>query len=89
MAADELKFIDDQEYVCEAHPWLPFNHDGCPGPGIHKSELLDLHEHAQLISNDDYDAFLALLVAARRAGVLERETSALRHHLPMPDGTEP
>jgi hypothetical protein len=74
MPAVVLKVIDDREYVCEAHRWLPFNHDGCPGPGIHKSELDDLHNHTQLISNEDYDRFLALLFAAGRAGVLEHES---------------
>jgi hypothetical protein len=24
----------DHRFVCEVHPWLPFPHDACAGPGV-------------------------------------------------------
>jgi hypothetical protein len=45
--------------------------------------LQDLYKHAQVIWNDDYEAFIRLLVAARRAGVLQQETAALADHVPV------
>jgi hypothetical protein len=28
------KLCDGTGWLCEAHPDLPFGHDGCPGPGV-------------------------------------------------------
>lgn len=28
-------------WVCEQHPWLPFDHDDCAGPGVLRDDLLD------------------------------------------------
>jgi hypothetical protein len=83
MRADELEVINDRGYVCELHPWLEFYHDKCPGPAFPRQLLEDLHKHAQLIWNEDYEAFIRLLVAARRAGVLEKETAALADYVPV------
>jgi hypothetical protein len=83
MRADEFEVIDDRGHVCELHPWLEFYHDKCPGPGLPRQVLQELHKHAQLIWNEDYEAFIRLLVAARQAGVLEQETAALADHVPV------
>lgn len=28
------KLCDGTGWICEQHPWLPFGHDDCGGPGI-------------------------------------------------------
>jgi hypothetical protein len=80
---DEFEGNGDPEYVCELHPWLGFYHDKCPGPGLPGAVLKDLHQHAQMIWNEDYEAFIRLLVAVRRAGVFEQETAALAELVPV------
>lgn len=39
------------EWICEAHPWLPWPHHVCVGPGMLRTNLRDLHERAEVRPN--------------------------------------
>ena len=54
-------------WICEQHPWLPWPHHDCAGPGMPENVLLALHETCSVMSDDDQRAFRRLLFAVRRA----------------------
>jgi hypothetical protein len=79
------------DWICEAHPWLPWPHHQCPGPGMLASEGATLHETASILSDRDQRAFRRLLFAVR-AGDTHTVQAALRdleHHVPDPAFDEP
>jgi hypothetical protein len=72
--------------ICEAHPWLPWPHHQCLGPGMPASERATLHEPARVLSDRDQRAFWRLLFAVRAgdAFAVQAALRDLKHHVADP-----